>query len=182
MIKGFHRQNVFTGRFLYSFFWNDGSHSYSILVLHFSICATCQRSMRTLLRSALRGRSLTLVRGCLPDCECKGTATFRTDQIFSQLFLIFLHFYCFLGCLGKLGRLFWAEMGCTTHRHACRRRLRRAPSQEGEKVIRATYILIYTRARRDNDETKQADGTTLNTHKLKPESHLRECNVKVYSL
>ena len=111
-----------------------------------SICATCQRSMRTLLRSALRGRSLTLVRGCLPDCECKGTATFRTDQIFSQLFLIFLHFYCFLGCLGKLGRLFWAEMGCTTHRHACRRRLRRAPSQEGEKVIRATYI-IYTRAR-----------------------------------
>ena len=128
--------------------------------------------MRTLLRSALRGRSLTLVRGCLPDCECKGTATFRTDQIFSQLFLIFLHFYCFLGCLGKLGKIFWAEMECTTHRHACRRRLRRTPSQEGEKVIRATYNYIYARARY-NDETKQADGTTLNTHKLKPESHLR---------
>ena len=162
MIKGFHRQNVFTGRFYI--------HSFGMTVLILtlflyyicSICATCQRSMRTSLRSALRGRSLTLVRGCLPDCECKGTATFRTDQIFSQLFLIFLHFYCFLGCLGKLGRLFWTEMGCTTHRHACRRRLRRTPSQEGEKVIRATYI-IYTRARGHNDETKQADGTTLNT-------------------
>ena len=125
----------------------------------FSICATCQRSMRTLLRSALRGRSLTLVRGCLPDCECKGTATFRTGQIFSQLFLIFLHFYCFLGCLGKLGRLFWAEMGCTTHRHACRRRLRRAPSQEGEKVIRATYY-IYARARvQRRDEASRRNNT-----------------------
>ena len=147
MIKGFHRQNVFTGRFIFILLeWRFSFLLYSCTTF-FSICATCQRSMRTLLRSALRGRSLTLVRGCLPDCECKGTASFRTDQIFSQLFLIFLHFYCFLGCLGKSGRLFWAEMGCTEHRHACRRRLRRASPQEGEKVIRATYIL-YTRARR----------------------------------
>ena len=124
-----------------------------------SICATCQRSMRTLLRSALRGRSLTLVRGCLPDCECKGTATFRTDQIFSQLFLIFLHFYCFLGCLGKLGRLFWAEMGCTTHRHACRRRLRRAPSQEEEKVIRATLYIIYLYTRARGTTTRRSKQT-----------------------
>ena len=159
MIKGFHRQNVFTGRFIFILLeWRFSFLLYSCTTFC-SICATCQRSMRTLLRSALRGRSLTLVRGCLPDCECKGTASFRTDQIFSQLFLIFLHFYCFLGCLGKLGRLFWTEMGCTTHRHACRRRLRRAPSQEGEKVIRATYIL-YMRARegtttRRNKQTEQ---------------------------
>ena len=159
MIKGFHRQNVFTGRFIFILLeWRFSFLLYSCTTFC-SICATCQRSMRTLLRSALRGRSLTLVRGCLPDCECKGTATFRTDQIFSQLFLIFLHFYCFLGCLGKLGRLFWAEMGCTTHRHACRRRLRRAPSQEGEKVIRATYI-IYTRARgQRRDEASRRNNT-----------------------
>ena len=160
MIKGFHRQNVFTGRFIFILLeWRFSFLLYSCTTF-FSICATCQRSMRTLLRSALRGRSLTLVRGCLPDCECKGTASFRTDQIFSQLFLIFLHFYCFLGCLGKLGRLFWAGMGCAEHRHACRRRLRRAPSQEGEKVIRATlYINIRAREGQRRDEASRRNNT-----------------------
>jgi len=130
-----------------------------------SICATCQRSMRTLLRSAPRGRSLTLVRGCLPDCECKGTATFRTDQIFSQLFFNLFAFLLFFGVFREAGKAILGRNGMYNAPTCMQEEVASGLIPRGTKRERKSsglHYIIYARAR-DNDETKQADGTTLNT-------------------